>query len=231
MELSNLINLKPYRNLSATFYALFILIFLISIIMFEYYFNNLNRSTVVSLFNTFYIILWILILLSIIWTYKIAKRTGRNSGLWVFLGLIFGPIPLLFISLMDYKIDNPMILNIIYQIRKDYKNEINNKSGFESAQAIENKYNVILKEEVAKIFTIEKVSALKELIDIGVIDNNVDIKDKERIIGIIEHNKLNDSETINWTQEWNNNENLCPACGQQIDKESTFCLNCGLRVK
>ena len=83
----------------------------------------------------------------------------------------------------------------------------------------------------AEIMTKEKMEIVKELVDRGVISKETDLKEKERVIKLIEQNKIQDKELSEWNPNWVKNESLCPACGTPIDSNSDYCLNCGLKLK
>ncbi len=63
--------------------------------------NNIRNIQRENLTQTYMIILWILIIISIVWSYKIAKQTGREPALWIIIGFMSGPVGLLIISLKD----------------------------------------------------------------------------------------------------------------------------------
>ena len=239
MEINRLISLQPHRNLKAAIYSIVVLTLYVFVylLMIERLFTSSSLPTYndIDIFDVIIITLWFLIIISIVWTYKIAKQTGREPGLWIFIGFISGPIGLLIISLKDYKIKNTELLNAIKKTRLEYKQElkktVNTKINPEYLIELEKKYHHLLSERSVEIITKEKVVSLKELIDNGIIDKNTDLKDKERIIGFVERNKIIDSEIENWNPEWIEDDDLCPACGSPLDKRSNTCLNCGLRIK
>lgn len=239
METSKLISLKPPRNLKATIYSILVLI--LYVYTYSLMFKHSLESGSIPKYNDFDIFqilittLWFLIIISIVWSYKIAKQTGRETSTWIIIGLFTGPIGLLIISLKDYKIKNHEILSTIKKTRLEYKQELEKTIKSENRQEynreVEQKYNQLLITRTAEIITKEKVETLKELIDNGVIDKNTDLKEKERIIKFVELNKIEDSEIENWNPDWIENDNLCPACGNLLDMKSNNCLNCGLKIK
>jgi hypothetical protein len=197
--------------------------------------ESIQKFNGIDIFQILAIALWVLYIISIVWSYKIAKRTGREPGLWIFLGFIIGPIALLIISLKDYNIDNPELERTIKKTRKEFKDELDkekkNRLDTEIKDKLEEKYKKRLNERAVEIITKDKVGTLQNLVDNGVIDKNTDIKEKERLIKFIEQNKIKDTEVENWSPEWVDDESVCPACGSQLDKSSNNCLNCGLRIK
>lgn len=239
METNRLISLKAHKNYNATIYSSVVLI--LFIITYVLMIKNFINTDGISTFNDIDIIqilanaLWVLIIISIVWSYKIAKQTGREPGLWIFLGFITGPIALLIISLKDYNIENPELETAIKITRKEFKDELNkekrNNPDTEIKDKLEEKYNQRLNERAVDIITKDKVGTLQNLVDNGVIDKNTDIKEKERLIKFIEQNKFKDTEVENWSLEWVDDESVCPACGTPLDKSSNNCLNCGLRIK
>ena len=112
METNKLISLRPHRNYKATIYSSAVLI--LYIITYVLMIKNFFNTGVIPTFNDIDIIqilaiaLWMLIIISIVWSYKIAKHTGREPGLWIFLGFIIGPIALLVISAYSGDIDPPI---------------------------------------------------------------------------------------------------------------------------
>ena len=192
-------------------------------------FNNIDP------FYMLVIVLWVLIIISIIWTYRIAKQTGREPGLWFFLGVFTGPIALLIISLKDYKVDNSELNEVVRKTRKEFKEASaqERRNGLDTGHEnrLEEKYNQILNDRTADTITKNKVGILKGLVDNGIIDKNIDITEKERLIRFMEHNKTKDTEVENWSPDWLDDENICPACGAQLYINSNNCLNCGLKIK
>ena len=236
MEINKLISLKPHRNYKALIFSLVVLtlnVFLY-ILMIKQSVNKpgqlLNNS---KHFEILFLGFWFLTIISIVWSYKIAKQTGREPGIWVIIGLFAGAFGLLIISLKDYKIKNETLLKIIKKTRKEYQNELKKKGNNnpEYKSELEQKYNQILIDRTAEVLTKEKMEIVKELVDRGVISKETDLKEKERVIKRIEQNKIQDKELLEWNPDWVENERLCPACGTTIDSNSDYCLNCGLKLK
>ena len=204
--------------------------------MIEQSFNKQDQTFNESkYFEILFIILWFLTIVSIVWSYKIAKKTGHEPGTWIIIGLLIGPIGLLIISLKDYKIKNEELLEIIKKTRNEYQTELrkkrSNSKSTEYELKLEQRYNKILIERTVKILTKEKIEIIKELVDRGIINKETDLKEKERIIKLTEQNKFKENELSEWNPDWIDNENLCPACGTPIDSKSDYCLNCGLKLK
>lgn len=233
-DITKLISLKPYRNYWATAFAIIILF---SILFLYYIFirgvinNDLNK--IIELYGIVPSILSIALLIALIWSYRIAKQTGREPSVWIFIGIFLGPIGLLILSLKDYKINNLDLAEIVRKTRIEYKNELKESHNLNNglAQDLELKYSKILFDRTSQIITKEKLKVLKDFIDDGVIDDKIDVKEKERLINLIEKNKLIDSELENWSPEWAENEMICPACGYPVQDGSNICLGCGLRLK
>jgi hypothetical protein len=205
--------------------------------MFERSFKNrlVLFNNDIDIFQVLIITLWFLVIISVVWSYRIAKQTGREPVIWILVGLVAGPIGLLIISLKDYNIKNAELLNTIKKTRFEYKQELketnNTEVSPEYLMELEQKYHHLLTERSVEIITKEKVVTLKELIDSGVIDKNTDLKEKERILRFVELNKIKDSEIENWNPEWIEDDNICPACGNLLETKLNNCLNCGLRIK
>ena len=96
---------------------------------------------------------------------------------------------------------------------------------------ITKEYQELLYKRCSKIITAEKIELIKDLADKGIIDPNIDIAEKARILEKIESHKLKPSDEIDWKNEWTKDESLCPACGTEIEKTSNYCLNCELKLK
>lgn len=239
METDKLISLKPHRNYKATLFSSVVLV--LYIITYALMIKSNLRTGPIPTFNNIdpffvlVIVLWVLIIISIIWAYRIAKKTGREPVLWVFLGIITGPIALLIISLKDYKVDNSELNEVVKKTRNEFKEELaqDRRNGLDTGHEnrLEEKYDQLLNDRVADIITKNKVGILQGLVDNGIIDKNTDIKEKERLIRFMEHNKINDTEVEKWSPDWLDDENVCPACGAQLHKNSLNCLNCGLKIK
>ncbi len=239
----DLISIKPYRNVEATIFSLFVLVLLLGVYIFTFwsFFNSGNIKTLQHEMFTpvFVVILWLLIIASIIWSYKVAKQTGREPALWIIIGLIAGSIGLLILSLKDYNIKNLKIKSIILTTRTEFKEKLNNELDTVTNKDLKNKkrqeitqdFQRLLLERCSKEFTFVKVELLKEMVDKGILNKDTDLEDKARIIEKMESYKMTDSDRINWKHEWVENELICPACGTELDEESNNCLDCGLKVK
>jgi len=237
MEINKLISLKPHRNYKATVYSIAVLalyIFAYALMVKRTFKNNsIPTFDDFDIFEILVITLWFLIIISIVWSYRIAKQTGREPATWIVIGFFAGPIGLLILSLKDYKIKNDELLHAIKMTRQEYVKELRSNRNKDSdfVTGLEQKYHQLLTERSAEIITKEKVETLKELVENGVIDPDTDLKEKERIIKFVELNKIKDSEIEKWNPEWIDDTSICPACGAKLDKESNNCLNCGLRIK
>ncbi len=238
-----LISIKPYRNIKATVFSLFVLIlyFGLHIIMFKHLFDGNDILTIQrdSFIQTYMGILWFLIIGSIIWSYKVANQTGREPALWIVIGFMAGPVGLLILSFKDYSIKDFRIKDIIQKTRIEFKTHLTKELStiIEKEQKkrrgdhITQKYQELLYNRCSKIITAEKIDLIRDLADKGIIDPNIDIAEKARILEKIESHKLKGSDEIDWKTEWTENELLCPACGTEIEKTVNNCLNCGLRLK
>lgn len=239
VNLNTFIFLKPHRNYKAAIYSIIIiaLFFILNAVMIQEFIERKSIPAFyeVDLTQVLFIFLWFLSLISIVWTYNISKKTGRESGMWIILGLMTGPLALLIISFKDYKIRNFELAYIIKKTRLEYnqalKQAMQVKNNPESLQDLEQKYTQLLKERAVEIITKEKLGTLKELIDNGVINKDTDLNEKERLIKIVELNKINDTDIEEWNPDWAENDDLCPACGNSLDIYSNTCLNCGLKIK
>lgn len=238
-----LISIIPHRNIKAAIFSLFVLIlyFGLHIIMFRNLFNGNDILTIQrdSFIKTFMIILWFLIIGSIIWSYKVAKQTGREPALWILIGFLAGPIGLLILSFKDYLILDFNIKDIVLKTRIEYKtklvNELNELSDkdkrLKRKDEITKEYQVLLHNRCSKVITAEKLDLIKDLADKGIIDPNIDITEKARLLEKIESYKLEGSDEIDWKVEWTKNASLCPACGTEIESKLNYCFNCGLKLK
>jgi len=107
MGISGLISLKPHRNYKATIYALVVFALYVAVysIMIKYSFKSSSIPTYndIDIFQILVISLWLLIVVSIVWSYKIAKQTGREPAIWVMIGIFTGLIGLLIIELNKLK--------------------------------------------------------------------------------------------------------------------------------
>ncbi len=238
-----LISIEPYRNLKATVYSLFVLILFVGlyVIMFNSIIigNDIKTIQRETIFQAYMMIIWILIIGSIVWSYKIAKQTGREPALWIIIGFMAGSIGLLIISLKDYYIKDFKIKNIIITTRQEFKEKLKSELGTIQDKELKNKkrleitqeFQKLLTEKCSKEFTYEKVEMLKELVDKGIIDKNTDLTEKARIIEKMDSFKMISSDEINWKKEWTDNESVCPACGTELEEKPEYCLNCGLKIK
>ncbi len=236
-----MISIIPYKNVNATIYSIIVLILIILVYVLT--FNSMQSDdfdlSSFDFYNVLFTCIWILFILSIVWSYKIAKQTGRDPSLWIFIGIFIGPLALLILSLKDYYIKNPTLRDEIIRTRLEYKKELNNTEEIKTVRQdnkslkreLLNKYQNILVERSAKILTQDKLDTLKELLDNGIINSKIDLTKKKRLIEIIEYNRLKDVDVVNWNPEWLDDESVCPACGTKLDKNSENCLNCGLKVK
>ncbi len=238
-----LISIKPYRNIKATVFSLFVLIlyFGLHIIMFRYLFEEKDILTIQRdrFIQTYMGILWFLVIGSIIWSYKVAKQRGREPALWIVLGFMAGPVGLLILCFKDYYIKDFRIKDIIQKTRVEFKTHltkelstiIEKEEKKRRRAQITQEYQELLYNRCSKIFTAEKIDLIKDLADKGIIDPNIDIAEKARIIEKIESHQLKRSDEIEWKTEWTENESLCPACGTELEKTMNNCINCGLRIK
>lgn len=238
-----LISIIPYRNVKATTFSLFVLALYIGlhIIMFRYLFNGNDILTIQNdrFIQAYMIILWFLIIGSIIWSYKVAKQTGREPVLWILIGFIAGPIGLLILSFKDYSIKDFKVKDIVLKTRIEYKAKLikelsvisEKEKKHKRKDEITQEYQVLLNNWCSKVITAEKIDLLEDLAEKGIIDPNIDIAEKARLLEKIESYKLKGSEKIDWKVEWTENESLCPACGTEIEKALNNCFNCGLKLK
>ncbi len=238
-----LISIVRYRNIKATIYGLFVLVLFIGVNIFMI--NSISNGNDIrniqreNITQTYMIVLWILIIISIVWSYKIAKQTGREPVLWVVIGLMAGSIGLLIISLKDYYIKDIKIQNIIITTRQEFKEKLKRELGRIKDKELKKKkrfeitqeFQKLLVERCSKEITDEKVKVLKELVDKGIIDKNTDLTEKARIIEKMNSLKMTSSDEINWEKEWIENESVCPACGAELEENSDYCLDCGLKIK
>lgn len=238
-----LISIEPYRNLKATVYSLFVLILFIGLYIFLFRsITNVNDIRIIqreNIVQAYFIVLWLLIIVAIVWSYKVAKQTGREPALWIIIGLMAGPIGLLILSLKDYYIKDFKIKNIIITTRQEFKEKLKSEldiihdKKFKNRKRLEitKEFQDLLVEKCSREFTYEKVEILKELVDKGIIDKNTDLTEKARILEKMDSFKMTSSDEIKWKKEWTDNESVCPACGTEMEEKSDYCLNCGLKIK
>lgn len=238
-----LISIIPYRNIKATIFSLFVLVlyFGLHIIIFRNFFDGNNILTIQRdrFIQTYMIFLWFLIIGSIIWSYKVAKQTGREPVLWILIGFGAGPIGLLILSFKDYSIKDFKVKDLVLKTRIEYKTKLIKELSIISEKEKKHKrkdditqeYQVLLYNRCSKLITAEKIDLIKDLADKGIIDPNIDFDEKARLLEKIESYKSQGSDEIDWKVEWTENESLCPACGTEIEKELNNCINCGLKLK
>jgi len=238
-----LISIEPYRNLKATVYSLFVLILFIGLYIFLFRsITNVNDIRIIqreNIVQAYFIVLWLLIIVAIVWSYKVAKQTGREPALWIIIGLMAGPIGLLILSLKDYYIKDFKIKNIIITTRQEFKEKLKSELDIIQDKEFKNRkrheitkeFQDLLVEKCSREFTYEKVEILKELVDKGIIDKNTDLTEKARILEKMDSFKMTSSDEIKWKKEWTDNESVCPACGTEMEEKSDYCLNCGLKIK
>jgi hypothetical protein len=243
MKNKDLISILPYRNIPAAVYSLVLLAMLIGLYIFVFT-SFLNGAGIIELqketfIKTSVIVLWVSIIGAIIWSYKIARRTGREPVLWVFIGWMFGPIGLLILSFKDYYLGDPDLKRIVMETRQEYKSKlkVELRTIYDKALVkqrkikLTNEYQGILHKRCAKELTAEKIEVLKELVGRGIIDKDIDIEAKARVIAKAEAYNMDGSDQIDWKKEWIEDESRCPACGTEIDEAANHCLNCGLKIK
>lgn len=239
MEEYKSISLIPYKNWYARIFALFgIFVFVSSMIfMFQELKDNHSPHYFDQFSNTSFLLIAgnIVVYISIYWSYKLAKKTNRDITLWILLSIFIGPIAFLILSFKDHYIENPELAEIVIQTRKEFNSEIQNiKKEIDKEMKISDltsKYEKILKERASKVITKKKIETIKELVDIGILDKDIDLIQKEHIILETEQYKTLDKDLENWDSNWQEDETKCPACGVSLNPQSNNCLNCGLKVK
>lgn len=237
------ISIQPYKNVKATIFSLAVLG--LYIVLYVFVFISFSNHKKVIPFNTdsgiqyYFIIVWLFTIGSIVWSYKIAKQQDREPAIWILIGISIGSIGLLILSLKDYDIKDPKIKEIILRTRKEFKARLKTELGqFLDKNLIKEKKIILTKEyqnlleiRCAAALSNEKIELLKEMINLGLVDQNTDLTDKARIIEKMETYKMTGSDEINWKKEWVENDTICAACGTEIDEKSSYCLNCGLKIK
>jgi hypothetical protein len=154
--------------------------------------------------------------------YKIAKSLNRNVFGWVVFGLIVPAIALIWISSLNYFIDDPNAKKIVKACRKEYKAAIrklakNKKENYaQEKQDIFNKYDAMLKSKITNL----KVDKL--INDYQIEDSEIELQKELLAQGMKSNNESGcDNEEIE----------KCPACGAFVSSKSIICPDCELRLK
>ena len=222
--------LLSHRNYYALFYGIFSIIILF--VFFYYIFNSIteHRNSNFEFFNKTFSIIYPILLISItIWTVLIARRKNQLPVLWLFISFYIGPIALIIISLLDYRIKDKLIKKIVFDTRIDFLQKVK-YSNFNKSELI-NEYEKIIIDKIKIELTNNKLETIKELIDQGVINPELDLSEKKEQIESYISNEYSEEESINWNPNWLEQENICPACGKELRPEQLVCIKCGLKVK
>jgi hypothetical protein len=221
--------LLQHRNYYAMYYCFLFFIIIICQIVFFTLYKPLNDSDIsiitgTSIFNI------LLVLVSAVWSYKIAKRKGHFAGIWFFIGLYTGPVGLFVISNMYYHTDVPQVKKIIESTKQELIQKI--KENIKNKELLINEYMGILKIRLNDelVNTYEKAGKVKEMIDENVVNQYINSSKKIELLNLLKSD-ISKDEQINWNPAWLEQENICPACGKELDNEMKICSECGLRLE
>ena len=188
--------------------------------------NDIISDGSSSIIALLYLFNWIIRIIIFIWIIRIAKKLNRPRFLWVFFGLISPAITLIIIGFKDYNLEDENLEKMREAARYEYRkerlkinadedisaNEINEKE-----LALKEKYNNELRKKAGKYIR-EKEN-----------DNNrtqqEEFESKLKIRNY--ENEYIPSESENLIYE----ADKCPACGADINEQSTICNDCGLVIK
>lgn len=238
------IQLEEQNNPNAMKYGLLLILYS----AFVSFFLNLNFIDLINPLNLFdlgilsfgvllYISTWVVRIIVAIWLVNKAKLLNRSPLGWGLFGFFIPSISLIIFSFLDYKISDIKIKELVKNIRLDYLAELQNEKHIkllnnEELELVEKrlklKYQKKLDETIIGLKTKEEAESIRKLQAEGIIDSNIDIKEQEEII---RKNILTKNSVTDWSEEWMNEADKCPACGTKNNKRAVICQECGLTIK
>lgn len=162
-----------------------------------------------------------------VWVYKISKRKNQFDVSFLFLTLCMGPLFLLIVSNLDYCFKHRDIKRIVKKYREEFQEKSEQVSGDKSALILEYLKKIedrLMQERIAEY---EKLSTISAATNIPQLNKYINQKINS-INALIGESPIN--EKPDWNPEWNESDEVCPACGARLKESDKFCAGCGLKV-
>lgn len=189
--------------------------------------NEIKDYGLLTVFGLMYFSNWIIYILIIVWVVRIAGKLNRSQILWGILAFIFGPVTLIVIGFMDYRIEDKNVKKILDELRLDYSSEyLHIKSTKDLTRVELAEVEVRLKEKFQQKLR-ERISGSKLIA--ATAPEKMTEQERTAEQKRIEAEEDEAVQAVS-DQHWTGESNKCPACGAPMGDNITTCPECGLTI-
>lgn len=178
-----------------------------------------------------HVVMIALLIVSVVWTYRIAIQKDRNAVMWAILALLFPAIAIIVVANLSIKYESDEIGKTVYAVRNEYYTKLgviyNNHSISDTEQTsavekVKKEYELLLKRRLAGLRADSLIDHLETLKNQGELDVEFDAQVQRQV--------LIDNITCNLLGT-DKNVGRCPACNSIVSEDAIICSECEIILK